>query len=294
MKTLDELTVQIQALQSMRIATLRACLRLESQPKALTRSMLGWRKDLPEKERNAINREAARIVKEVKQNGAAIDAEAKDGQPSRDVSSYAADVHPKAKDVTRFINSCRLAQAPLVDDRKEYEKEMVAVAGELPVAGWVKGVPGMGFLGLAIIVGEAGNLSRFGNPAKLWKWFGMGVMEDGTAQGRMPKGCTAAEWDKRGYNKRRRSALYTIGDSLIKYSKPDAIYRPIYLAEKARQKALHPEVVDKNFTDMHLHRRAQRYMEKRLLSLLWEQWKAEEGGQDSLPTFVRERRRPAV
>src|SRR5262245_2420385 len=52
--------------------------------------------------------------------------------------------------------------------RNAAESQMEKLARGLPAAGWVKSVRGAGLLGLATIVAEAGDLSNFPNPAKLW------------------------------------------------------------------------------------------------------------------------------
>jgi hypothetical protein len=64
--------------------------------------------------------------------------------------------------------------------------------------------------------------------------------------------------------------VWTIGDALIKGNRDG--YRRLYLERKALE-AERPEVE----TKMHAHRRAQRYMEKRLLRDLWREWRRLDG-----------------
>jgi hypothetical protein len=115
-------------------------------------------------------------------------------------------------------------------------------------------------LGLAVIVGVAGDLSNYSNPAKLWKRFGLAVI-DGRAQRKVTNTEQAIAM---GYSPMRRSAMWTIGDAVIK---TQGEYRELYLDRKMYEAERDPEM-----SKMHCHRRAQRYMEKRLLRDLWRAW----------------------
>jgi hypothetical protein len=96
----------------------------------------------------------------------------------------------------------------------------------------------------------------------------MGV---GLVDGQRQRRTTDADLAVRmGYNAERRSVLYCIGDSLLKKQNP---YRELYLQRKAYEQEKAPDG-----TKMLWHRRAQRYMEKRLLRDLWRAWR------DTLPS----------
>ncbi len=157
------------------------------------------------------------------------------------------------------------AEAAVVVGERDLEKRLRKLARQLPVWPWVESVPGFGDLGLAQIVGEAGDLANYPNPAKLWKRMGVAVIGD--ERQRKVSGADALD---HGYSPQRRSLLWVIGDSLLKKAGP---YRDIYLAEKARQAELHPEL-----SRMHVHLRAKRYMEKRLLRDLWRAWRRADAG----------------
>ena len=64
------------------------------------------------------------------------------------------------------------ARAPADAKRTLMEKDMEVLARQLPVAGWVETVPGLGYLGLATIIAETGDLSNYSNVAKVWKRLG--------------------------------------------------------------------------------------------------------------------------
>lgn len=176
--------------------------------------------------------------------------------------------------------------------RKGHEKRLKALSRLLPVHDWWSEIHGCGELGLAIIIGEAGNIGDYGNPAKLWKRMGVGLVGDGIQ--RRVKGQDAL---LHGYDPERRSAIWTIGDSLLKKQNE---YREVYLARKdyeiERAEANGLQVVpaaripakrkDEFMSQGHVHRRSQRYMEKRLLRNLWRAWRQAENDvtpQGSMP-----------
>jgi len=112
----------------------------------------------------------------------------------------------------------------------------------------------------------------------------MGVaVLDGTRQGGLAKTAPKEAWIAHGYNRQRRSRMWNIGDALIKNG---VLYRKVYLARKEYERkraeangltvapsAKIPKGRAAEFmSDGHIHRRAQRYMEKRLLRDLWQAW----------------------
>lgn len=169
--------------------------------------------------------------------------------------------HPMARIAALYCLPHSEARALLVAQRKFAEKHMEDLARQLPVWPWVESVKGLGALGLAQIIGEVGDLSRFANPAKLWKMLGLAVL-DGRAQ-RCVRGVGALE---QKYNPRRRSVSWVVADSLLRQKNP---YRDLYLARKAHEEEQHPEL-----TKMHRHLRAKRYAEKRMIRDLWVAWRA--------------------
>jgi len=155
--------------------------------------------------------------------------------------------------------------------RLEHERALEKLAEKLRVWDWCEGVDGVGKLALSQIVGEAGEISRFGNPAKLWKRMGLAVI-NGKSQRRV---ADAAKAEEQGYNPLRRSTMYVVGDCMIK---KQGVYRELYLEKKAYYTARDP-----NKSKVHLHRMAQRFMEKRFLKHLWRVWngKAAVGADDA-------------
>ncbi len=204
------------------------------------------------------------------------------------------DDHPKAHTATGYLIPFMSAMKLMETSRKAAEKAMVQLAKHLSVWSWVEGINGFGALGLAQIVAEAGDLFSYSNPGKLWKRMGLAPYDGKAAsQWRKQGGLKKEEWESLGYSPVRRSIMYSIGDSLLKKQGP---YREIYLARKAYEIAtataagltvvpaakIPEKGGDKYRSAGHVHLRAQRYMEKRLLRDLWSRWR----GQDA-NAFVR-------
>ncbi len=229
------------------------------------RTRLGWSPVLPEKESSRIRKQALELVKTGRENARALKA----GKP------FDCD-EPDYLRFQAFILAALAGDEHAETNERIAEKNMIRLAESLPVwAAWAKYIHGFGALGLAIIVGEAGDLSGYATHSKLWKRMGVAVMGPGDGvddvrQGGLKKGAAAEDWIAHGYSRQRRSRLFTIGDSLIKKPNP---YRDLYLERKGVERVKLPDA-----SKMHIHRRAQRYMEKRLLRDLWKAWRRASGG----------------
>jgi hypothetical protein len=164
-----------------------------------------------------------------------------------------------------MASTAYLAMHPLLEGRDgiekarlQVEKRLLVLAKGLPVVPWVDSVRGFGVLSLAGIVGEAGDLSAYSNPAKLWKRMGLAVI--GGERQRKKEGAAGIE---HGYNPARRSLMWTVGDCIIRAGGPlKELYNERKVYEAPRVK-----------TKMHAHNRAKRYIEKRLLRDLWRAWR---------------------
>lgn len=211
------------------------------------RTQLGWRLDLPEDERKQI----ATLAAEQMESG-------------------------EAGRFSELVSTTKAQRKPFAEIEKKCVSAMEQLAVTLPV--WpVFGEPirGFGPASLAAIIAEAGDLSMYANPAKLWKRMGLAVM-DGVRQGGLPKSASKEDWIAHGYNRERRSRMWNIGDAIIKGNR-EGEYRTLYLERKEFELARNPEM-----KPIKAHRRAQRYMEKRLLRNLWQAWRRSDG----LPEYV--------
>lgn len=235
---------------------------------AFLRTMLGWRKDLPKDESDRIKAAAAALLKKPEGEWTAvIEAAQKSREPFETVEDVA-------------------------------KKQMEKLAKSLPI--WKEfGEPikGFGAVTFAIILAEAGDLSNYPTKSHLWKRMGLAVL-DGNRQGSPGKGASADDWIRHGYNPSRRSQMFVMGDSMLKKQIgkvkdesgedtgeriPLGYYGEVYLARKEYELQRNPEM-----KPIQAHRRAQRYMEKRLLKNLWQAWRRDrrviaEGPMDFCP-----------
>lgn len=162
----------------------------------------------------------------------------------------------------------------LQDTRDYFEKQMETEVKKLPITKWWIKEKGRSYIGLAVIIGEAGDLTDYANPAKLWKRFGVAVI-DGVRQGGLPSNAPKELWIKHGYNPRRRAALWTIGDSLMKTNGSSGRYKKVYdnrkeyMTKKLLAKHLEAGKSRKSYKPGHAHNDALRYMQKRLLRDVW-------------------------
>jgi hypothetical protein len=207
--------------------------RLNTALGAYIRMQMGWHASLPKIERDKIKKAAATYIK----------------------------THPDDENVHATANAAEIFEEP----EKAVLKEMAMLAEHLPVWKLFEDVRGFAGGSLAVIVGEAGDLSLYRNHSALWKRLGLGVI-DGRRQG-APIVNTPEEWIRHGYSKLRRSRIWNIGDALIK-GNGDGKYRTTYLRRKAYELARDPEI-----RPIVAHRRAQRYMEKQLIRDLFNAWK---------------------
>lgn len=238
-------------LQVSRLFYIRAQQRLTLSAKSLARRSLGFN---PNNKDEKLNARAGRIVdaalsgKEAKQEDAAV------------AGHLAADLAVIAS-----------AGAPLSAARKQIEKEMKRLAKSLPVYPWAKDVKGLGELGLAVIVGEAGDLAKYPKKGHLWKRLGLAPFEGkalSTWRG-IKGGLTADQWIEAGYKPTRRAEIHAcVSDPLFRaQSVSKGPYRAIYDRRRAATSLLHQD-----WTPMHSHMDGMRVMTKYLIRDLWKAW----------------------
>lgn len=235
--TPTEISAAIRGPHRRRCFAIKQRARLDAGLGAFIRLQLGWNKGLPDKDRKRIALEAARVIK------------------------------AGTGEFSELIVGTKNAREPFKAIERAAEKQMVALAQLLPAwEAFGKAIRGFGARNLAIIVGEAGDLGGYATHSKLWKRMGLAVL-DGVRQGGLSKGASADDWIAHGYNRQRRSRMWNVGDPLIKGNR-DGVYRTCYLARKKFELERDPEM-----KPIKAHRRAQRYMEKRLLRDLWRAWR---------------------
>ncbi len=189
--------------------------------------------------------------------------------------------------------------------QSEYEKHLVKAVKCLPIYQWARGVKGFGDLSLACIIGEASGYGKetgefysvgdFKSVSALWKRMGLAVL-NGRRQGAPGKGATAEDWIVEGYSKTRRSVMWNVGNSLIlsmgkfrpvfgedvranpEYTELQCVFaeRARYEAERLPHKcgtAIKESKTGKDSYTLHAANRAKRYTEKRLLRMLYAEWR---------------------
>jgi hypothetical protein len=264
-----------QIISMIRDAHRQRCYAMEQRKRAdlsllaFLRTVLGWSKALPEKERAAIGKQAMALVK-------FGETEAKGKDADTDEPAYV--------EWREIILASIAAREPFDFIENQAKLRMGKLARALPVYGWVEKARGFGDVSLAVIVAEAGDLANYATHSKLWKRMGVAVMGD-VRQGGLAKNASKDAWIAHGYNRQRRSKLWNIGDALIKAQvrkvrsedgedegERTSIgdYGAAYLSRKAYEMVRDPEM-----SKMHAHRRAQRYAEKKLLRDLWTAWRVE-------------------
>ena len=249
----------IQELQVRRVFYIRRINMMDNAMRALVRRMLGWRPDMSEAERKKINSHAARII-------AAIQSD----KPLTDDDQIVATA------VRKDVMTVYVARMPLATIREGIETKMRQWAQSLPVWGtWAQDVAGFGPLGLAVVIGEAGDLSNYQTVSKLWKRLGLAVI-DGERQRKKadPEAAIA-----HGYNPHRRAEIWScVGDPLFKHQsarvdketglvlRDPGPYRIVYDRAKAN-------FLERGCRKKHAHDHGMRVATKELMKDLWREWR---------------------
>lgn len=158
-------------------------------------------------------------------------------------------------DLERILRTRRLAT----------EKICVGLVEKLPGHDWWTSHRGLGSMGLAQVIGITGDLKNFANPAKLWKFMSLHVV-DGRAA-RRAKGSVGVT---QGFSPFRRTVMHQIGEAVMKLNRGS--FKEMYDARKSIELTKLPE--DARGRKGWAHKRALRYMEKRILRDLWRRWRA--------------------
>lgn len=196
----SRLAAELQALQRQRAWHLKSRNMVANRLLATVAGTLGYHSGMEEKDRAARFKQARELIKQI----------------------IAGEV---ASDIQGIVLTTQTAIDGFEKMKHSLELEMVKLAKRLPVAEWVSHPEqwGFGFLFLAIVIGETGDLANYPNPAKVWRRLGcapwtfdgktlMGATWRRGKDGKLP----AAEWESFGYSPRRRSIAYLIGVGMVK------------------------------------------------------------------------------
>lgn len=176
--------------------------------------------------------------------------------------------------VAIIVNSA-LSRRTWDKHRTAVEREMRRLAKSLPVYAWAAGVKGFGDLGLAIIVGETGDLWNYATKERVWKRLGLAVI-DGERQQRRSN---VEQAGAHGYSPRRRAEIWTLADSMFRHqwrgakdgreAGPAGPYGEVYQKRKAH-------TATREWTLAHREQDARRVMTKALVEDLWKAWRRAE------------------
>jgi hypothetical protein len=154
----------------------------------------------------------------------------------------------------------------LQEQQRLEEKALLKAVAPLPIMAWASSVKGLGQLSVATLIAEAGDPGRYATPSRLWKRYGLAVIDGGRQ--RLAAGEAA---HAHGYNPRRRSTMYVIGTNLIRSN--NAAARAVYDIAKAAALA------KPGMTRMHAHNHGLRLAQKRVVLAFWLAWRQLERGE---------------
>lgn len=276
---LEETIATIRYWHRQRVFAMATRKRMDLALGSFLRLQLGWSKDAPPEVQEAAKDGAKALIANAEKEAA--------GKPF--------------KEAIEGYNEWRLILLAAVGSRKPFDdvetratKEMERLAKSLPVWKWAEPIRGLGARSIATIIAETGDLSQYPKKGHLWKRMGLAVIgrgdgENDIRQGGLSKTAKAEHWIAHGYSAKRRAVMFVIGDVLVKQGE---YYREVYLARKEyeRQQAAERGLIvapsakipkakaAQYISDGQIHKRAQRYMEKKVLRDLWNAWKADRDG----------------
>jgi len=219
-----------------------------------------WSIDMPERERDAINKEVKKIVEAAR------------------AGTY------ENPNIVKLVLNSDLARSHADAMRDEAEKEMEAVAKRLRVFDWVSKQKGAGALGLATIIAETGDLAGYSAPCKVWKRLGFAPYQGlaGSSWKReswRPRALTKEEWIANPFSGQRYALIHQIATWLVNtqvtgaeksgtdYGEAKGPYGKIYVARRQKTAAEHAD-----WSKGHARNDALRITMKAFLKDLWNEW----------------------
>jgi hypothetical protein len=199
---IEDVCARLMSLQRKRAFCIRMQSRHERSVEAYIRVQMGFNPELPADQRKQISAEARRIRTTVERGGG------RNGDARVGLFLLA------AADVSAVILTSAQGRALWDSMRQETEAEMARLARRLPAYRFVARVKGVSAKALAVIVGEAGNLSNYPDRSRLQKRLSIGCV-DGMRQGNPGPGATPEDWIRHGYKKTRRAEICALVDDVM-------------------------------------------------------------------------------
>lgn len=273
-----EISAELQAHQRQRAWHLKSRIMVSNRLLHTVAGTMGYSSGLKESERDKLFAQAKGLIKLI----------------------CLGEVEP---DIAPLVRTTQVAIDGFDQAKLWHEKAMEVLAKQLHVVQWVQhpDQKGFGIPFLAIVIGETGDLTNYGNPAKVWRRLGcapftkdgvtlMGATWRSRSGGKKGTRLTAEDWEEFGYSPRRRSIAYLIGEGLMKQNAPGP-YRKRYDEAKAKaalrddwtrcqkcdgtgrqKKAKCPDCKGTGKLMMRCHRHGMLLAAKLLLKNLWLEW----------------------
>lgn len=275
--SLEDRCEELRSLQRSREQVIKTKVAVNNRMTHLLAQSLGYNSFASEEERTKIWKEATKLAKGIVDEHKAMKRylARRERHPEERHEEFKMNylLHPMAQLVAHtFIPDVENCDAV----KKFFEQPMVAIARTLPVHTWIQEPEqrGMSEMGLAILIGETGNLSNYPNPGKLWKRMGCAPHSKGgktrmCSTWRVKCGLTSEEWSEIGYSPRRRKVAFMIGENIVKANKKGSgnVYRDRYDAAKELFQEKHPDA-----PKGHCHKHGMLLATKLLLKNLWIEW----------------------
>jgi hypothetical protein len=168
---------------------------------------------------------------------------------------------------------------------KDRRKLLEKAARKLPAHGFVKSVRGAGEHGFAQVIGEAGDLSLYANPSKLWKRLGLApyqglAMSSWMRKTWRPRALEKQEWIDNPFKPERYAIVAQIATHLCdhqveskaksgtKHGRPKGPYGEHYVRRRE-----HTDITHSDWSDGHARADALRYTVKKFIRDLWVAWR---------------------
>lgn len=170
----------------------------------------------------------------------------------------------------------------LRDIEKFIKSQVRAEISGVPIwENFLKHIHGIGPILAVCFISWVDPISRFRTVSALWKYCGQ-HLDTATNKAPKPQRGKSIDW-----NPKLKVLCWKVGESFIK-KKEKCPYAPLYLTQKQYYRKKFPHPVDTGrksrkgdpiieFTDLHIHYMARRFMVKRFLSHLWVEWRKLEG-----------------
>jgi len=259
-KTQAETIEDIRGLHRQRRYAMKVQQKIDRALEAFVRNnATTWAFDMPEEEREKINREVKAMI---------VEARKGHGLPL----------------IVEMVRNTDKGREPFDVVREAAEKNMETRAARLPVMSWVETVKGAAALGLATIIAEAGDLANYPNPQKLWSRLGYAPY-DGAAGSTWKRerwrsrALTADEWIAHPFSGQRYALMHQISIWLVNAQwigaeksetgegAPAGYYGFVYSERRKHTAITHPD-----WTKQHSRMDALRVTMKAFLRDLWCTW----------------------